>query len=717
MLGTRERSLLLESLRPPVGYSLDRALGTTYTLDLAALLSAPLAFTYFNYQDEDGVPTRDPVALFEALRRHAEKITLFCQAGAIAVPRPQLTLLAYLEGSIVQVRASKEGGVFHPKVWLLRYVAHSDNGDEADDGDGQVRYRVLCLSRNLTFDRAWDTCLALEGQVEHGEVEGAEIENGEVTDGGAAAALAERNRPLADFVRALPRLAVRPVGRGLREEADRLAEEVLQVRFEPPAPFKEVSFHPLGLPGLLSEAHEEPWPFPPGRRALVVSPFLSASVIGRLVREQGLDVLVSRPEELEALGSKLAPDLLPEEGMFVLDARAEMDAQEGADEAAEGGAGSEPDHQPGGDAAGAEEVRTATLTGLHAKIFLVDYWLHGYLYVGSANATAAAFSRNVELLVELKGPKGTCGVDALLGDRDGGRVRDDGLRSLLQPYTWQEPEPADPVQQELDRAAARLARAIGAAPLSARVQEVDSGGPYELVLEGRLPPRPEGARVTVWPATLPGGASRLGQAPGGSDGPDDCLARFERVSFDALTAFWAWEVRLRKEGREALERFVVAVPLEGAPPDRRERLLRSLLKDRKQVLRLLLLLLSEDALDVAQLVDGDDTGDGESWQRLAGWDEPTLLEALLQSLVGNPRHLEEAAKLIEDLSKTPEGRDLLPEGFEAIWGPVAAVHRRQDRPGRPAGAAGTAGAAGAGRPDGADGADRHDRPGGGRPAR
>jgi len=686
MLGTRERSLLLESLRPPVGYSLDRALGTTYTLDLAALLSAPLAFTYFNYQDEDGVPTRDPVALFEALRRHAEKITLFCQAGAIAVPRPQLTLLAYLEGSIVQVRARKEGGVFHPKVWLLRYVAHSD---EADDGDGPVRYRVLCLSRNLTFDRAWDTCLALEGQVEHGEVE-----DGEVTDGDAAAALAERNRPLADFVRALPRLAVRPVGRGLREEVDRLAEEVLRVRFEPPEPFKEVSFHPQGLLSLLSEAREEPWPFPPGRRSLVVSPFLSASVIGRLAREQGLDVLVSRPEELEALGSTLGPDLgsgrLPEEGMFVLDARAEMDAQEGADEATEGGAGSEPGGESGdaggdgaGDAAGAEEAPAATLTGLHAKIFLVDYWLHGYLYVGSANATAAAFSRNVELLVELKGPKGTCGVDALLGDQDGGRMRDDGLRSLLQPYTWQEPEPADPVQQELDRAAVRLARAIGAAPLSARVQEVDSGGPYELVLEGRLPPLPVEARVTVWPATLPGGASRLGQAPGGSDGPHGCLARFERVSFDALTAFWAWDVRLRKEGREALERFVVAVPLEGAPPDRRERLLRSLLKDRKQVLRLLLLLLSEDALDVAQLVAGDDTGDGESWQRLAGWDEPTLLEALLQSLVGNPRHLEEAAKLIEDLSKTPEGRDLLPEGFEAIWGPVAAVQRRQDRPDRP----------------------------------
>ena len=33
MLGTRERTLLLESLRPPAGYRLRRAVGTSFTLD------------------------------------------------------------------------------------------------------------------------------------------------------------------------------------------------------------------------------------------------------------------------------------------------------------------------------------------------------------------------------------------------------------------------------------------------------------------------------------------------------------------------------------------------------------------------------------------------------------------------------------------------------------------------------------------------------------
>ena len=121
MLGTRERTLLLEILRPPAGYRLRRAVGTSYTLDLIALLTAPLAFTFFDAHDEEGAPMDDPVALLEALRRHAQKITLFCQAGAIAVPRPEQTLLAYLEGSVIEVQPHQPEGIFHPKVWVLAF--------------------------------------------------------------------------------------------------------------------------------------------------------------------------------------------------------------------------------------------------------------------------------------------------------------------------------------------------------------------------------------------------------------------------------------------------------------------------------------------------------------------------------------------------------------------------------------------------------------------
>lgn len=613
MLRTRERSLLLETLRPPVGYALHRAIGTSYTLDLPALLAAPLAFTFFNYQDEAGEPTSDPVALLEALRRHAEHIAIFCQAGAISVPRPQLTLLGYLESSVVSVRAPREGGVFHPKMWLLRYVA-----------DGQpVRYRFLCLSRNLTFDRAWDTCLVLDGEL-----------TGRKRGFG-------RNGPLAEFVAALPELATRPVPDAVRASVALLADEVRRVRFEAPAPFQEVAFHPLGL-GARAE-----WPFPRGARSLVLSPFLSERAVDRLSREQKLSVLVSRPEALEAL----AAERLPAEATFVLSPAARLDAQEAG---------------PGEDDPGAAEETQPSepeLTGLHAKIFLIEAGHHAHLFVGSANATSVAFERNVELLVELVGGRWRCGIDELLGKEDD--ERQDSLRSLLQRYERPELiEPPDVEQQQLDRAVEALAREIGAAALSALVRELDTDGPYDLELRGRLPAVPAEARVLVWPATL---SSELRQEPV-SDGA--CLARFEAVSFEALTAFWAFQVEVRREGRKAERRFVVSVLLEDAPADRRERLLKSFLKDRRQVLRLLLLLLSEDALDVAQLVEDGAGQDGVGWRRLAGWDEPTLLEALLQSLIRDPRRLDHAARLIEDLKRTPEGRELLPPELEEIWAPV-----------------------------------------------
>ena len=78
MLAPRERRLLLDALRPPPGHRLDRAVGTSFSLDLLALLTAPLAFTFFDWEDDEGAPTADPLALLEAVRRHADRITLFC---------------------------------------------------------------------------------------------------------------------------------------------------------------------------------------------------------------------------------------------------------------------------------------------------------------------------------------------------------------------------------------------------------------------------------------------------------------------------------------------------------------------------------------------------------------------------------------------------------------------------------------------------------------
>lgn len=504
MLGTRDRTLLLESLRPPTGYRLRRAVGTSYTLDLMALLTAPLAFTFFDAHNEDGAPVADPVALLEALRRHAEKVTLFCQAGAIDVPKPEQTLLAYLEGSVIQVQAPQEGGIFHPKVWIL---------DFQSDG-WPALYRVLCLSRNLTFARAWDTCLCLEGRL-------AQRQRGYW-----------RNKPFADLLLSLPGLATQPISVKLREDLERMAYEVRRVDFRPPRPFADFRVHHFGL------WRKRGWSFPSGGRSLVVSPYLVGSVVRIMVRNHGLEVLISRPEAFEEVARNAGNEALPAT-CYVLSSKADLDALEADEEGKE-----EADGRP-------RDEDQVELSGLHAKLFLFENGREARLFTGSANATLAAFQQNVEVLVELVGRTRDCGIASLLGSGDDPRL--ETLRSLLQEYQPPDSlEPPDDSKRTLERRAERLARIIGAARLTATVRNVDDGQLWDMTLSGELPEIPAGVEVRVWPATLSvETALRIdGQAgePGESDHPADPahpVASFRRLSFEALTAFFAFEVSLR----------------------------------------------------------------------------------------------------------------------------------------------------------------------------
>jgi hypothetical protein len=613
MLRTRERTLLLETLRPPPGYSLDQAIGTSYTLDLHALLVAPLAFTFFHHEDESGSPTADPVALLEALRRHAEHITIFCQAGAIALPKPQQTLLAFLERSVVQVGARKKGGIFHPKIWLVRFVAD----------DQPVRYRFLCLSRNLTFHRAWDTCLVLDGELEERKRAFA------------------RNRPLADLIAALPTLATRRPSAHAVERAILMATEVPFVDFEVPGPFEAIAFHPLGL------EDRNAWSFPAAQRSLVISPYLTEWAVRHFAEKLNLQVLVSRPESLDAL----ATDILPGSGTYVLSSGARLDAQMAEEEASETTSVST-------EGTTAEQVE---LTGLHAKLFLIENGATADAFVGSANATTAAFQRNVELLVQLTGKRKQVGIAALLGGSEEQRTND-GLQSLLQSYVRSESGEDNEAQRALERDLQLLAAEVASAELQVFVEAGDEEALFELRLRGELPALPAGTSVRFWPSTF---SSEHGRevAAGGT------IEVEVPVTFEAITAFWGVELELHREGRSATHRFVAWYPLVGAPTDRRERILHSLLKDSRQVLRLLLLLLSREELDVQAFAQGDSRASGR-WGAGSAWSEPTLLEALLESLSRDPKQVDRAARLIEDLRRTPEGRELLPPELDAIWEPV-----------------------------------------------
>ena len=69
MLAPDDRALLLDGLRPPPGFRLERAVGTTFTLDLETALTIPLAFAGYALTS-----TPDPIAIMEALRSSADPL-------------------------------------------------------------------------------------------------------------------------------------------------------------------------------------------------------------------------------------------------------------------------------------------------------------------------------------------------------------------------------------------------------------------------------------------------------------------------------------------------------------------------------------------------------------------------------------------------------------------------------------------------------------------
>ena len=626
MLDPEGRHLLLDALRPPPGYELDMAVGTTYTLDLYALLSAPVAFAMFDREAEDGSPRLDPIAALQALRRYAARITMFCHPDGISVPRDYRSLVVYLEHSIVPVMLPNPNATFHPKVWFIRYRQPNTE---------VTAYRLLCMSRNLTFDRSWDTILRLEGvlsdTVQHPE--------------------------LSEFAAALPRLAepVKPISGERRAAIEALADELERVAWDAPDGMAIERFWPIGHDGRAT------WPFI-GRldRLFVASPFVTQGALTRLTKGVRGSILLSRPETFDQLGGN-ATAHLRERLVLSADTRETDLDQEGS-----------PDDTAS---------PSAVLEGLHAKLVVADVPYGGRVWTGSANLTDAAFSGNVEFMTELKGAKKVCGVDAIIGDQS----KRMGLRKLVEPYEPATPEGRD--LTELEQAERRLDRArriIGRLRYTATCRK-DDGGTFELELTGipqeNAPLDPadlEGLVATIRPVTLGDATATVIDVQ-----PTGLTVRFA-LSYEGITPFFAVRLRPVDEAVVLDATFLINAELMGAPEDRAENVMVGLLRNRADLIRFLLLLLGNigDAM-AAMAGDGPGTPGGvHPWG--TGSASDALLEPLVRAYSRDRSRLHEIRDVMAELAKTETGREILPEGWDAVWGPIESAlnqeHTRMTTP-------------------------------------
>ncbi len=80
----------------------------------------------------------------------------------------------------------------------------------------------------------------------------------------------------------------------------------------------------------------------------------------------------------------------------------------------------------------------------------------------------------------------------------------------------------------------------------------------------------------------------------------------------------------------------------------------------------MMLLYSEDSLTPRIIAGGDGEYTGGS---IIGLDQENLplFEELVRAYSRQPESLERIDRLLEELTATSEGREILPEGFEELW--------------------------------------------------
>lgn len=415
----------------------DEAVATTFSMDPALLLEAPV---YLALMAADGQTDPDPLAVLEAIRRYSKRITVYVQRGRIQVPqiaKPN-PLFGFLEDMVVEVTAPG-GGVFHPKVWAIRFVSPDQSN---------AMYRLAVLTRNMTTDQSWDLLLQLEGSI--------------------AGRKSQLNKPLAHFFDMLPGLATGSVEAGRVEQTRRFAEVMDWVQWELPDGFDELAFY---LPG----TQEFDWEPPEANRMTVISPFCSGHVLRTLAKQSKVaDALISRPESLSGL---------KQETLALFTRCLQLD------EAAETEDGEEDDI-----------AEHPFATGLHAKVYLFEtryYTDYTHVIMGSANATNAALNaaKNIEILVGLVGKKSKVGgIDELLGA--------DGLGKYLVDFDTTRETVVDTVRKDAEDCVEAARSRLSEVALSIECSPGYKEDLWALLLVGKIPSLDGIVSAFVWPITV-----------------------------------------------------------------------------------------------------------------------------------------------------------------------------------------------------------------------
>ena len=274
MFEPENRENLLEILRPPSGYSLSAAVGTTYGMDFLALTSAMLTLAGCDAEEE--APARIADSL-KALIRLSDRVRVFVNSAQIGLPKGQEDSRLLIMYDRVVRYIWLENGSFHPKVWVLKYEAR-----QTPEMVGKpVIVRLICGSRNMTRSHYWELFTCLEG------VEG---EAGKDEIGPSVAAFLRKvaasgkdasASPVLEILESLPRVEF------LSRKRARETNKSCQFLWGWPEAKRLTQYLPRN-----------------GRRALILSPFVRETFLRKVIASHTQVMLISTQTDLDKIGDR-----------------------------------------------------------------------------------------------------------------------------------------------------------------------------------------------------------------------------------------------------------------------------------------------------------------------------------------------------------------------------------------------------------------------------
>jgi hypothetical protein len=585
-----------ELLRPPSGFEFDRAVATTYSADLGTLLSIPIALVYAQTLEGDLTGTR--FQLLEAIKQFSRQVKVYHQKGQLHVPAKLNWLHAYLEDALVAVLPDDAYSAFHPKLWVIRYTPKDE------ESNVQACYRVIVLSRNLTFDRSWDVAACLDGTI------GKKLHN--------------TNQPLIDFIRWLDELSPIP-------KLEETLEELARVEFATPHPFETHTFHPMGVDGYREHAMVSR----KSRDTLVISPFLHKDALSCLRANTQRELsLFSERRELEKLPTDLLRNM---QSHHLLDLIVDGERLSNAEE-------------------GATDVQQQNL---HAKLFLFETKEETSWFIGSANATRAAVEKNVEFMLEIRGKAPATRIrpriKELTGDKD-----DSGPFVSFNPEAGGKDDEGERTKQEQTR---RFEYALLNSKIHGKVETAENGKNFDLHLTlelERVPTHPN-LVLTVKPFNTSQNLKPYRLHPGQRE---TCV--FANLSEVELSRFLHF--RIESTDGELQHEFLLRIDIDGLPQDRLDNILRKIIDSSEKFFDYLRFLLADEINkeDLLAAVSAEATTQHPE-DIAEGWHfHLPIYEQLLVTASRSPRKLAEVDEIIHHLTGG-DSETVIPQYFLSFW--------------------------------------------------